>query len=252
MAGLSLKGDIYIGIFEDGDFKGYLPEILNVDELSFVAPESETHDRISHKRVTDGQTLDSYIQATSAATMTLATDEQLPEIMAINLSGWATEVDISGDEVEDEEVTLHLNRWTKLENVNLKTDGISVSDNDGAVDSNKYEIDHRTGMIMAVDEDLDGKKVKVTYDFTSITGYKYTGLTNLETRCRIFGDMEDRVTRRRGELVVHDVRFSIGEEVNLMLTEGFLRSVLEGKLITPPGKDGPFEFRFIDDAENGD
>jgi len=251
MSGRSFKGDIYIGFIKDGEFTGYLPEILNVDDLSFTPAESESQDRISRKRVTDGQTLDSYSQATGATTMSLTTDEMLPEILAAALLGDAVDVDIDTDTVTKEKITLYHGRWSKLENVNIEADGFSVEESGGGdtyVKDTDYKVDRRTGFIMAIAGGGidDGDEVQVDYGHKKLTGFKITGQTVGDVRCRIYGDMEDRVTGRRGELVVHDVRFRPSEAVNLMLPEGFIEAALEGRVITPTGEDGPFTFREIE------
>lgn len=248
MSGRSFKGDIYVGLYNSsGVFTGFLPEILNVDELSFTAPETESQDRLSYKRQTDGQTLDSYSQTTGAATMTLGTDEQLPTIMAANLLGDVVDVDISSGSVAAESVVVYHDKWTKLANVNLTGTPVVEPDGGGSAftDVTDYVIDERTGMIKAVSGGSisDGATVEVDYDFAALTGFKIVGQTNADVRMRIYGDMVDRVTGKRGDLIVHDVRFRPSEAINLMLPDGFLRSALEGRLITPAGETGPFTFR---------
>lgn len=249
MSGRSFKGDIYFGLYDSsGNFTGYLPDILNVDELSFTSPETESQDRISRKRQTDGQTLDSYSQTTGAATMTLGTDEQLPQIMAANLLGDVVDVDVSSGSVTDEAVVVHHDRWTKLDNVNLSdTPAVAVDDSNGTTytEGTDFEIDSRTGMIKALSGGSigDGDTVDVDYSYDAIAGFQIIGQTNNDVRVRIYGDMVDRVTGKRGDLIVHDVRFRPSEAINLMLPDGFLRSALEGRMITPSGETGPFTFR---------
>jgi hypothetical protein len=250
MSGRSFKGDIYFGLYDgSGNFTGYLPDVLNVDELSFQAPETESQDRISRKRTTDGQTLDSYSQTTGAALMTLGTDEQLPQIMAANLLGDVIDVDISSGSVTDESVVVYHDKWVKLDNVNISdTPAVVVEPGGGGtafVLDTDYEIDKRTGMIKALSGGsiTDGATVDVDYSYDAISGFKIIGQTNNDVRVRIYGDMVDRVTGKRGDLIVHDVRFRPSESINLMLPDGFLRSALEGRMITPSGETGPFTFR---------
>lgn len=249
MSGRSFKGDIYIGLYNSsGVFTGYLPDILNVDELSFTAAETESQDRISHKRLTDGQTLDSYSQVTGASTMSLSTDEQLPQIMAANLLGDVTDLDVSSGSVTDESVVVYLDKWTKLANVNIsETPAVVADDGSGTTytEDTDFEIDYRTGMIRGITGGAigDGDTVEIDYSFDAISGYSIVGQTNQDVRVRIYGDMVDRVTGKRGDLIVHDVRFRPSESVNLMLPDGFLNSALEGRMITPSGESGPFRFR---------
>lgn len=254
MSGHSFKGDIYLGIYNDqGKFLGYLPEILNVDELTFTPGEQERINRISRKRVTDGQTLDSFGQTTSAATMTLATDEQIPEIMAINLSSVASKQEVSSSQESGLEIVCYTDTWTKLPHVNIKSDNpkFELKDDQDAelTEDTDYEVDYRTGMVRLLKDDTEGETHKATYEYEKVTFVGYTGMTKTETRARIYGDMEDRVTGKRGELIVHEVRFSVGEDINLMTPDAFLVSTLEGTLITPSGKDGPFEFRFYEPGD---
>jgi hypothetical protein len=252
MSGRSFRGDIYIGFYNSsGDFTGFLPDILNVDELSFQAPETETQARISHKRQTDGQTLDSYSETTGASTMTLRTDEQIPQIMAITLLGDVVDLDISSGSVTAESVTVYHDRWTKLDNINLTGTPTVEPDGGGTAFTagTDYEIDTRKGMIRALSGGSisDGTAVQVDYDFDAITGYTIVGQTNQEVRARIYGDMEDRVSGVRGEIDVKEVKFRPSEAANLMLPEGFLEAALEGTVVTREdlGETGPFTFRQI-------
>lgn len=253
MSGRSFKGDIRIGFFDPntGVFTGFLPEILNVDELSFTPPEVNTVARTSYKRTTDGQTLDSYSQATGAASMSLATDEQIPKIMAMNLLGDVLDLSVTAGSAVAEVVTIYHDTWTKLANVNLVDDASFVLEDGGGtpvvyVEDTDYEVDYRTGMVRGLSGGAitDGQTgCEADYDYTAISGHSIVGQTNQDVRARIYGDMVDRATGARGDLIVHDVRFRPSEAINLMNPEGFLRSALAGTLITPEGEAGPFRFR---------
>ncbi|MFW6024089.1 MAG: hypothetical protein ACOC8P_00540 [Dichotomicrobium sp.] len=253
MSGRSFKGDILIGFYQDGVFKGFLPEILNVSELTFTPPEVETQNRISHKREDDGQTLDSFDQTTGSSTMSLSTDEQIPDILALTFLGDSVELDITAGTVTGEEVTVYHDRWVKLEHINLD-EGAPFDADDGDAETytedTDYEVDYRRGMIRALEGGTigDGDTIEVDYEFTAITGYEIVGHTNQSVRCQIFGDMEDRVTGKRGELEVYDWRVRPSDAANIMDPENFLTSALEGTLVKPSGKSGPFRFRQIEDA----
>lgn len=248
MSGRSYVGDIYIGLYNNaGVFQGFFDQRINSTVLSFTAPEVETVNRISKRRDDAGQTLDQFQETTGESTMSLTTNEIIPDIMAMALLGDKVAVDITAGSVAAESVTFYHDKWVKLVNVNV-TDGTVLIGT--FVEGTDYVVDERKGMIKALSTGTmtDATAEDVAYDFTAITGYKVVGHTKQSVRTRIFGDMEDQATKKRGELEVFDARLRPSDAINFIQDQAFLESALEGSLVTPSGESGPFTFREIEAA----
>lgn len=248
MSGRSYVGDIFIGLYDDdGNFTGFFDQTINTTTLSFTAPEVETVTRISKKRENPGQVLDQFDETTGESTVTLTTNEAVPEIMAMALLGDEVTVDIAAGTASAESVTVYHDKWVKLDNVNVTAGTVTI---DTLVEGTDFEVDERKGMIKALSGGgmTDATAYDVGYDYTAITGYEVDGHTKQNVRCRIFGDMEDQATKKRGELEVFDARLRPSDAINFIQDQAFLETSLEGTLVTPSGESGPFKFREIKDA----
>ena len=251
MAGRSYVGDIFFGLYDNaGNFTGFLSETANSTTLSFTPPEVESVSRISKKRENPGQTLDEFSEATGTPQMALTTDEAIPEIMAMALLGDKVDVNVSAGSAAAEPVTYFLDKWVKLANVNITDGTVSIDDGSSGtfVEGTDYVVDTRKGMIKALSSGsmTDATEFATSYDFTAISGYQVVGHTKQNVRVRIFGDMEDLATKKRGELSVPDARLRPSDAINFIQDQAFLQIPLEGSLVTMPGEPGPFTFREID------
>jgi len=248
MSGRSFVGDIYVGLYDDaGAFTGFIDQIINSTTLTVTPPEVETVARLSRRREGPGQALDEFQQATAAPQMAITTDEAIPEILAMALLGDKLDVDISAGSAAAESVTYFHDKWVKLANVNV-TDG-TVSIDDGAsgtfTEGTDYVVDTRKGMIKALSTGTmtDATAYDTSYDFTAISGFSVVGHTKQNVRVRIFGDMEDQATKKRGEIVIHDARLRPSDAIGFIQDQAFMEIPLEGSMVTPSTESGPFTFR---------
>lgn len=253
MSGRSYVGSIYAGVFSNaGIFTGFIDHRINATTLSFTAPEVETVSRISKRREDAGQTLDEFQETTGTPTMSMTTNSAIPEIMAMILLGDKIAVDVSAGSAAAESVTFYHDKWVQLANINVEDGTVSIDDGASGTftEGTDYEVNERLGMIKALSTGTmdDATAYDTSYDYTAITGYKVVGHTKQNVRVKLFGDMEDQNTKKRGELLVHDARLRPSDAIGFIQDQAFLEGTLEGSLVTPAGEDGPFHFREIEAA----
>lgn len=244
--GLIFAGNIYMAKMVDGkpaEFAGP----INVTRLELTPPQPEEIVRPSFERDTYGQALDSVNLPGEAPRIAMDFDSLPSELLADALAGTVEGFDEAVKTATSEAVTLSNGMWTKLPHSHIDTDGIEVTETSGSTMLTKgedYEVEAVTGLIRALN-DAAAVDVTVNYDTKAAKGSRVLGATEISKKRQVIMDGINLVTGKPAAVTIFAATFSATQAMDLMSRE-FASGTLEGTMITPEGKNSPYEIDFVE------
>nr|WP_321238715.1 hypothetical protein [uncultured Tolumonas sp.] len=246
-SGLLLAGDVYISdILSAGN---YGPAIgpINVSECQATPPTSEEKNRISNKKFNYGQNLDSVQVPKDPAKLSITWDTATKSLLADAVAGKAVSFTAASATFTDIEVTLSEDGYTELPNQDIDTASWSVTPKAGGsalVEGTDYEVNRDMGLIKALKSSA-AIAVKVTGKTKAVSGIRITGATEITKPRRVLIDGINLATNQKVRVIFHQVTFTAKGATDLMKGD-FVEGQLEGTLVTPAGKDAPWEMKIMD------
>lgn len=247
--GLLLAGDVYIAEVLSAGVYGPAIGPINVTKLEFTPPTTEEKNRISNKKANFGQALDSVQVAKDPAKLAITWDTATKSLLADAVGGKASAYSKEVITFTNEEVTLSIDGYVELANQSIDTATWSVAPSAGGialVEGTDYEVNRDMGLIRALR--TEGEiAVKVSGKTKAVTGTRIAGATEITKPRRVLVDGINLATNEKVRVIAHQVTFSATGATDLMSGE-FIEGELEGTLVTPSGKDAPWEMIVIDAA----
>ena len=247
--GLLLAGDVYIAEVLSAGVYGPAIGPINVTKLEFTPPTTEEKNRISNKKANFGQALDSVQVAKDPAKLAIIWDTATKNLLADAVGGKAYAYSKDITEFTDETVTLSIDGYVELANQSIDTETWSVTpaaSGTALVEGTDYEVNRDMGLIRALR--TEGEiAVKVSGKTKAVTGTRIAGATEITKPRRVLVDGINLSTNEKVRVTAHQVTFSATGATDLMSGE-FTEGELEGTLVTPSGKDAPWEMIVIDAA----
>lgn len=246
-SGLLLAGDVYISdILSAGN---YGPAIgpINVSECQATPPTTEEKNRTSNKKSNFGQTLDSVQVPKDPAKLSITWDTATKSLLADAVAGKAVSFATESATFTDIEVTLSEDGYTELPNQNIDTATWTVkksSDGTALTEGTDYEVNRDMGLIKAL-KSTAAIAVKVTGKTKAVSGTRITGATEITKSRRVLIDGINLATNQKVRVIFHQVTFTAKGATDLMKGD-FVEGQLEGTLVTPAGKDAPWEMIILD------
>lgn len=247
--GLLLAGDVYIAEVLSAGVYGPAIGPINVTKLEFTPPTTEEKNRISNKKANFGQALDSVQVAKDPAKLAITWDTATKNLLADAVGGKSSDYSKEVITFTDVAVTLSVDGYIELPNQNIDTANWSVkktSDSSVLVEGTDYEVNRDMGLIKALTSGA-AIAVKVSGKTKSVTGTRIAGATEITKPRRVLVDGVNLATNEKVRVTAHQVTFSATGATDLMSGE-FIEGELEGTLVTPSGKDAPWEMIVIDAA----
>jgi len=240
--GLIFAGNIYMATIEDGEATNFVGPI-NVSRLELTPPEPETVDRTSYQRDTYGQVLDSVNLPGEAPSIAMDFDSLPAGLLADALAGTTEDFTESVQTVTGEPVTLIDGVWKKLPYPNVDASTITVTlASDGTTVLERgvdYELESVSGLIRPLSE-AGASDVTIDFDTLAASGQKILGATEISKKRQIIMDGKNLVTGKSARVTIFSASFSATNAMDLMAQE-FITGTLEGTMITPSGKNSPYE-----------
>jgi hypothetical protein len=250
MSGLICAGDVYLNQYVNGSLIGAVGPI-NCTKFALSPGKAESLDRISYKRDTFGQALDSVVFP-GVSNLSIETDDAAAEILNYALLGTLTDIADSQGTVTNEAITARLGKWVKLANRNVAS--VVVTDDASPTPeaftlSDDYLLDATAGMIfcLAAGDIDDGEILHVDYNFGARSGKQIIAATQNEIRAQIRLDGKNLATQQKVEILVHEAVLVPSGELDVA-GKKFVTFGLSGSLVTPAGQSGPFIIREITDT----
>lgn len=244
--GLILAGDIYVGLYSGTAFQGYFGDAINVTELTLQPGDVETKDRVSKKRATFGQALDSVILP-QPWTLSLTTNTQNLDTLKMAFLGSSAAVSVTGASVTDEAVSAVHDLWVPLANRNLNSGAtFEVTGSGGTptyVLDTDYQVDFRNGMIrvLSTGSIADGADLLVDYTYLDLAGTKVEGAQVTSINARILLDGYNLADNERVSCLIHKATLVPTTPADLMSDE-FMATQFSGTMVTPAGETAPFRY----------
>ncbi len=147
-------------------------------------------------------------------------------------------------------VTLRHGMWVHVGKRNLVEAGFAVTedtdtDPDGYTKGTDYEVNWRLGMIRAIAGGAiaDKQVVRVAGGYSAVDGKVIQGAVRPQLRARFLLDGRNLVDGSDSECEVFEAVVAPDSEFDFM-ADDFGEVTLKGKLVTPAGKDSPYDVRF--------
>lgn len=246
-SGLLLAGDVYISdILSAGN---YGPAIgpINVSECQATPPTTEEKNRTSNKKSSFGQTLDSVQVPKDPAKLSITWDTATKSLLADAVAGKATAYAPAVATFTDIPVTLTEEGYVELPNQNIDTATWSVTPaagGDALIEGTDYEVNRDMGLIKALRTE-GAIAAKVSGKTKAVSGTRITGATEITKSRRVLIDGINLATNQKVRVIFHQVTFTAKGATDLMKGD-FVEGQLEGTLVTPAGKDAPWEMIILD------
>lgn len=242
--GLLLAGDVYIAEINNG-VKGPLIGPINVNEITVTPPTTEEKSRISKKRSTFGQALDSVQLPKDPAKLSLKWDSMTKQLLADAIAGKQVAFTQAEAPVVDELVTLSKLGWIELATAFIKPGSVTVKLSAGGtalVLDTDYQVNGN--MVMAI-SDQAAAACKVSYTKAAVTGTTYTGTTETLKPRYFLIDGENLANPGQRVRVTIDQAMLAAQGALALMSGEFMEGELEGSLVTQPGKSEPYRMEIL-------
>ncbi|PKD25296.1 hypothetical protein [Aeromonas hydrophila] len=242
--GLLLAGDVYIAEITNG-VKEPLIGPINVNEITVTPPTTEEKSRISKKRSTFGQALDSVQLPKDPAKLSLKWDSMTKQLLADAIAGKQVDFTQAEAPVVDEPVTLSKEGWVELGNAYIKPGTIVVKLASGST-TLVLDTDYKANgnMVMALN-DTAAVACKVSYTKAAVTGTTYTGTTETLKPRYFLIDGENLANPGQRVRVTIDQAMLAAQGALALMSGEFMEGELEGSLVTMPGKSDPYRIEIL-------
>ncbi|WP_017941712.1 hypothetical protein [Thioalkalivibrio sp. ALE6] len=247
--GKIFRGDVRLNVeLPDGSMTGYLPA-QNAQAFQINVPEAETTDRISKMRDTAGQVLDS-VSEIQPHELSITFDGFNGHLLASAFNGALANYTSDAKTGETVQITARHGAGVSVGSYEISNVEVAADDNGEPaatplVEGTDYEVEHRLGMIRALEGGaiLDGDPVHVTFDAAEVTGDMIRGAARSEIRAELIFDGIDTVTNDPVIMEFDRVILSGSGEFDF-LSDEFNTVDVGGRTITVEGKDEPYRIRF--------
>lgn len=210
-----------------------------------IKSETEKKERISHRKDSVGQVLDSIsIPKPTGCQFSLDTFDR--HNLALALMGVDTALTQAAEEITDEPLTIgKQGQWYALahQNIDPATPVAMKLKSGEAVDAALVSVNHQLGLVMIAQGSStvpDGAEITVTYKTRKVEGFKIAAgsLTDFDLEIRIEGT--NRVNGREGELHIPSVVVAADSEID-WLGDDYATASFSGSVVKT-GDAAPYTF----------
>lgn len=246
MSGFVGSGDLYVDrLTDNGESTGFLL-VGNAIKVE-LKPESDTKDRVSRKRDSYGQVLDS-VSIPKPTKLSISIDELQKTNLAIALMGTLSETTALSGSVSPGSVGISnftagsFDVWNSLPHTHISN--VTLMDKDAVVEyviSEGYSLNERLGLIsvLSTGDITEAQELRIAYDYAVPAQSKIAGSTVSTVKARI---KMDGINRVNGQSVILDIDEAILTPKSAVdfLSDTFLKLDLEGVCKTLSGKTSPY------------
>ena len=147
----------------------------------------------------------------------------------------------------DHPVVAQLDKWVDIGKRNLAEAGLTVKNDTGAttyVLGTHYLIDYRLGKIKALSSGTitAGQTVEISATYNAVSGSRLKAGTQAQIRARLLFNGRNLVDGSDAECEVWEAVLAPTNPIDFM-SDKLVDITLKGKMVTPAGKDAPYEVR---------
>lgn len=240
--GLLLAGDVYISEILAGGALGPAVGPINVTKLEATPPTVDEKTRTSNKKANFGQALDSVSVPKDPAKLAISWDTATKSLLADAVGGKAEDYTKESQTLTDVAVTLTEVGFVRIGYQDIISTGFTVEKAEGNValtEGTDYEVNLELGLIHALTS-AAAVPVLINGTTAAVTGTRVAGASEITKPRQILVDGENLATGEKVKVTFHQITFAATGATDLMGGE-FVAGELEGTLVTPAGKDSPWE-----------
>lgn len=242
------EGDVLFDVWDD-DTQSWWNSWKEMGESSKFAikANSELKEKESRGRGTRGQIIAS-VALLKSPEIEIVLDEVNSDNIRLAFMGTLAAINQGSGTITDQVITAKLGHWVPLGVGNFAAAGFTVKSNDGVttyVLGTDYEVNYRLGLVrpLATGAIADAASLKVTGTYNAVSGSVVKGATKAQLRARLLLDGRNLVDGSDAECECFEAVLAPEGDFDFK-AEDFGSITLKGKLVTPTGKDSPFEVRF--------
>ena len=222
----SLTKKRYFGITDDITFN------TKIDYVEHKNTE-ESEERIDFKGI-----------KSKSASLKFTTSQITPEMLALALAGNSNDISQGSGSVSDEEHDA-VEGGTFVDLAKYKVSNVVVKYKDGdddktAVEGTDYRVDYSKGMLEIIAGGaIDGKDIKVDYDYAKTTIYSIKALVQKMITARLTFDSNPQ-NGQEARYIFHKVQLSSSGDIKLKDTNNFITVSFEGEVLATDNKENPY------------
>lgn len=244
--GLLIGGDYYLNPKDDnGNYEGLIGP-LNTTKMQITHPEPEKKERISRRKATLGQALDT-VYIGQPDEIEIAVDDQPAEMLALLFSAVSEAISEGAGSVTDEAVDMIPGRWTRLAHRNLAASGIVLSTAavpaTPLVEGTDYEVNHAAGMVRAIVGGAISTATACLIDYShgAVSGTRYNGSRRTSVKCQVLMEGINKVDGKPCLLEVDEAVLYSSEPIDFASGD-YITTTLKGTLLTLSGESEPYRY----------
>lgn len=239
--GMLLAGDVLFSRLVAGVLQPFVD--LNAGELSMKL-NSKTQDVISKGRASYGQPLATVI-IPEPADLTISFGKASPKALAMGLQGTVAAYSQASGTATDEVVVANKGGYVDLAFRNIAATGFSVKHTSGTptyVKDTDYTVDYATGQLFILPTSgiVDGVSLKVSYTYNAVTADRIDGATAASVRGMVHLKGKNLFDDTPTEIKIWDCVLTSDSAID-WLSDKPIEIKLKGRMVTPTGKNSPFE-----------
>ncbi len=238
MAGLLVALDAYVARFEDGVHKGFY-DPPNTTTLKLTQPDPDRIERISYKRSSYGQALDSYNRP-KPIEIELAFDECDPDWLSMAMLGtpahYAQTERLISDAATD--VTARHDKWVSLSHNSLTNFVIT-----GKTAGEDYDVDLDGGLFKTLSSGTiaDGSTVSYTAAAPARSGTMINAGTDTVLQIALRGIGINLFNNKAMEINVWQANISPSGSLDF-ISKDPISLTFKGTCVVPPGKSSAYNY----------
>lgn len=241
------EGDILAGIFNPvtGTYADAYEELGEASTFS-VSSAADVIEAVSKGYGRRGQLVAS-VATSKPGEIEIVLTEVNPTTLRMALGATEGAINQGSGTLTDHPVVAQLDKWVDIGKRNLAEANLVVKDSTGATTyalGTHYLIDYRLGKIKALSSGTitAGETLEITGAYNAVSGAVLKAGTRPQIRARLLFKGRNGVDGSDAEVEVWEAVMAPTTPVNF-LSDKLVDITLKGKMVTPAGKDAPYEVR---------
>lgn len=241
------EGDVLADIFNSatGSYANAYEELGEANKFA-VSSGAEVIEAVSKGRNRRGQLVAS-VAIAKPGEIELVLSEVNVATLRMGLGATVSSLTQGAGVLTDSPVVAQLDKWVDIGKRNIVEAGLTVKNDAGSttyVLGTHYEIDYRLGKIKALSSGpiTAGQTLELTGTYNAVSGSRLKAGTQAQIRARLLFNGRNLVDGSDAEVEVWEAVLAPTNPIDFM-SDKLVDITLKGKMVTPAGKDAPYEVR---------
>ena len=241
------EGDVLADIFNSttGSYANAYEELGEANKFA-VSSGAEVIEAVSKGRMRRGQLVAS-VAIAKPGEIEIVLSEVNAATLRMGLGATVSDLTQGAGSLTDSPVVAQLDKWVDIGKRNIVEAGLTVKNDAGStpyVIGTHYVIDYRLGKIKALSSGpiTAGQTLELTGTYNAVSGSRLKAGTQAQIRARLLFNGRNLVDGSDAEVEVWEAVLAPTNPIDFM-SDKLVDITLKGKMVTPAGKDAPYEVR---------